>query len=123
MQMMDGQPAPYYDKVPLRFADGDESIFREVGARVVPGAIVRRGAHLGRDVVLMPSFVHIGAYVGAGTMVDTWATVGRSEEHTSELQSPMRSSYAVCCWRQKNHNIRTTYYNYHTCTTYYRTQS
>src|SRR3546814_15223199 len=76
MQMMDGQPAPDYDKVPLRFADGDESIFREVGARVVPGAIVRRGAHLGRDVVLMPSFVNIGAYVGAGTMVDTWATVG-----------------------------------------------
>ena len=76
MQLMDGQPAPYYDKVPLRFVDSDESMFREVGARVVPGAVVRRGAHLGRDVVLMPSFVNIGAYVGAGTMVDTWATVG-----------------------------------------------
>ncbi len=76
MQLMEGQPAPYYDKVPLRFVDSDESMFREVGARVVPGAVVRRGAHLGRDVVLMPSFVNIGAYVGAGTMVDTWATVG-----------------------------------------------
>jgi 2,3,4,5-tetrahydropyridine-2-carboxylate N-succinyltransferase len=43
---------------------------------VVPGAIVRRGAHIGKDVVLMPSFVNIGAYVGAGTMIDTWATVG-----------------------------------------------
>src|SRR3546814_20939558 len=75
MQMMDGQPAPYYDKVPLRFADGDESIFRGVGARVVPGATVRRGAHLGRDVVLMPSFVNIGAYVGAVTMDGTGATV------------------------------------------------
>ena len=50
--------------------------FRELGARAVPGAIVRRGAHIARDVVLMPSFVNIGAYVGTGTMVDTWATVG-----------------------------------------------
>ncbi len=66
-----------YDKVPLRFAaDADEAAYRQVGARVVPGAIVRRGAHVGRDVVLMPSFVNIGAYVGPGTMVDTWATVG-----------------------------------------------
>ena len=50
--------------------------FRKLGARVVPGAIVRRGAHIGKDVVLMPSFVNIGAHVGDGTMVDTWATVG-----------------------------------------------
>jgi len=76
MRLMDADPAPYWDKVPLRFADADEHAFREVGARVVPGAVVRRGAHLGKDVVLMPSFVNIGAYVGAGTMVDTWATVG-----------------------------------------------
>ncbi|MDX2300190.1 MAG: 2,3,4,5-tetrahydropyridine-2,6-dicarboxylate N-succinyltransferase [Xanthomonadaceae bacterium] len=76
MQVMDAQPAPYFDKVPLRFAGHDDAAFREVGARVVPGAVVRRGAHLGRDVVLMPSFVNIGAFVGAGTMVDTWATVG-----------------------------------------------
>jgi 2,3,4,5-tetrahydropyridine-2,6-dicarboxylate N-succinyltransferase len=76
MQVMDAAPAPYWDKVPLRFADHDAEAFRAVGARVVPGAVVRRGAHLGRDVVLMPSFVNIGAHVGAGTMVDTWATVG-----------------------------------------------
>ena len=76
MQLMDGQPAPFWDKVPLRFAGADEQAFREVGARVVPGALVRAGAHLGRDVVLMPSFINIGAHVGAGTMVDTWATVG-----------------------------------------------
>jgi 2,3,4,5-tetrahydropyridine-2-carboxylate N-succinyltransferase len=60
----------------LRYEDWDEPRFREAGARVVPGAIVRRGAHIGRDVVLMPSFVNIGAYVGPGTMIDTWATVG-----------------------------------------------
>ena len=66
-----------YDKVPLRFAaDSAEAAYRQAGARVVPGAIVRRGAHVGRDVVLMPSFVNIGAHVGPGTMVDTWATVG-----------------------------------------------
>lgn len=76
MRVMEGQPAPYWDKVPLRFAGEDESAFREIGARVVPGAIVRRGAHLGKDVVLMPSFVNIGAWVGEGTMVDTWATIG-----------------------------------------------
>jgi 2,3,4,5-tetrahydropyridine-2-carboxylate N-succinyltransferase len=76
MRIMDGMPAPYWDKVALRFSGADEPAFREVGARIVPGAVVRRGAHLGKDVVLMPSFVNIGAYVGAGTMVDTWATVG-----------------------------------------------
>ena len=75
-RVMAAEPAPYYDKVDLRFQDFDEARFRELGARAVPGAIVRRGAHIGRDVVLMPSFVNIGAHVGAGTMVDTWATVG-----------------------------------------------
>ena len=69
-------PAPYFDKVPLRFDGYTEADFRAGGARVVPGAVVRRGAFIARDVVLMPSFVNIGAFVGAGTMVDTWATVG-----------------------------------------------
>ena len=73
---MQGAPAPYYDKVALRFEGYDAATFAALGARVVPGAVVRRGAHIGRDVVLMPSFVNIGAHVGAGTMVDTWATVG-----------------------------------------------
>jgi 2,3,4,5-tetrahydropyridine-2-carboxylate N-succinyltransferase len=76
MRVIDAAPSPYWDKVELRFAQADEQAFRDVGARIVPGAVVRRGAHLGKDVVLMPSFVNIGAYVGAGTMVDTWATVG-----------------------------------------------
>ena len=75
-RLMPGSPAPYYDKVPLLAEGRDEATFRAYGARHVPGAIVRRGAHVARDVVLMPSFVNIGAYVGAGTMVDTWATVG-----------------------------------------------
>ncbi len=75
-RLMDAGPAPYFDKVPLRFEGFDEAAFRALGARAVPGSVVRRGAHIGRDVVLMPSFVNIGAHVGAGTMVDTWATVG-----------------------------------------------
>ena len=74
--MQDATPAPYWDKVPARFEHFDAEAFRALGVRVVPGAFVRRGAHLGRDVVLMPSFVNIGAHVGAGTMIDTWATVG-----------------------------------------------
>jgi 2,3,4,5-tetrahydropyridine-2-carboxylate N-succinyltransferase len=63
-------PFRYHDKVPIRQDPESASI------RIVPGAIVRRGAYLGQDAVLMPSFVNIGAYVGEGTMVDTWATVG-----------------------------------------------
>src|SRR4029078_9232128 len=65
-----------YDKVPLRFEGFDDFRFNMLRARVVPGAIVRRGAHIAKECVLMPSFVNIGAYVGAGTMIDTWATVG-----------------------------------------------
>jgi len=69
-------PGPFWDKVPNRFEGFDDAAFRALGARVVPGAVVRRGTYLGKDVVLMPSFVNIGAHIGAGTMVDTWATVG-----------------------------------------------
>ena len=76
MQLVEAEPAPFWDKVPARFAGYDEARFRKLGVRVVPGAIARRGCHLGKDVVLMPSFVNIGAWVGEGTMVDTWATVG-----------------------------------------------
>ncbi len=66
----------WWDKVPSKFDGWGPHEFGEHGFRAVPGSIVRRGAHIGRDVVLMPSFVNIGAYVGAGTMVDTWVTVG-----------------------------------------------
>ena len=76
MQLVEADPAPFWDKVPARFAGFDEAKFRKLGVRVVPGAIARRGCHIGKDVVLMPSFVNIGAWVGEGTMVDTWATVG-----------------------------------------------
>jgi 2,3,4,5-tetrahydropyridine-2-carboxylate N-succinyltransferase len=68
--------AQWWDKVPSKFDGWGEAQFRAAGFRAVPGSIVRRGAHIGRNVVLMPSFVNIGACVGNGTMVDTWATVG-----------------------------------------------
>ncbi len=68
--------APAFDKVPSKFAGWDEDRFKLAGFRVVPGAIVRQGAHIGNDVVLMPSFVNIGAYIDDGTMVDTWASIG-----------------------------------------------
>jgi 2,3,4,5-tetrahydropyridine-2-carboxylate N-succinyltransferase len=66
----------WFDKVPQRFAGYTDAQFREGGFRVVPPATVRTGAFIGRNVVLMPSYVNIGAYVDEGTMVDTWATVG-----------------------------------------------
>jgi 2,3,4,5-tetrahydropyridine-2-carboxylate N-succinyltransferase len=66
----------YYDKVPSKFADFNSKDFREGGFRVVPPAAVRKGSYIAKNVVLMPSYVNIGAYVGEGTMVDTWATVG-----------------------------------------------
>jgi len=68
--------APAYDKVPSKFNGWGENRFREAGFRVVPGAVARQGSYIGKGVVLMPSFVNIGAYVDDGTMVDTWATVG-----------------------------------------------
>ena len=67
---------PWWDKVPGKCADWTAEHFAQAGFRSVPGAVVRRGAHIGRNVVLMPSFVNIGAYVDEGTMVDGWATVG-----------------------------------------------
>jgi 2,3,4,5-tetrahydropyridine-2-carboxylate N-succinyltransferase len=66
----------YFDKVPAKYASYDAETFRSSGTRVVPDAVVRRGAYVAADVVLMPSFVNIGAYIDQGTMIDTWATVG-----------------------------------------------
>jgi 2,3,4,5-tetrahydropyridine-2-carboxylate N-succinyltransferase len=68
--------APAYDKVPSKFTGWDAARFCGAGFRVVPGAVARHGSYVGRNVVLMPSFVNIGARVDEGTMVDTWATVG-----------------------------------------------
>ncbi|MFG1373709.1 2,3,4,5-tetrahydropyridine-2,6-dicarboxylate N-succinyltransferase [Xanthobacter oligotrophicus] len=78
MEPIAGGPggAHWWDKVPSKFATWGEKDFRAAGFRAVPGAIVRRSAFIAPNVVLMPSFVNLGAHVGEGTMVDTWATVG-----------------------------------------------
>src|SRR5665213_1403978 len=78
MKIISGAPggANWWDKVDSKFLGWDEAQFRAAGFRAVPGAIVRRSAFLSKGVVLMPSFVNVGARVGEGTMIDTWATVG-----------------------------------------------
>jgi 2,3,4,5-tetrahydropyridine-2-carboxylate N-succinyltransferase len=75
-RVMESGAFAYYDKVPTRFDGYTDAQFRHGGFRVVPGAVVRNGTFIGKNVVLMPSFVNIGAFVDEGTMVDTWATVG-----------------------------------------------
>ena len=78
MTPMSGGPAGanWWDKVPTKFEGWDAARFKQAGFRAVPGAVVRRSAYIAPGVVLMPSFVNVGAHVGEGTMVDTWATVG-----------------------------------------------
>ena len=66
----------FFDKVPTKFAHLSEDELRETGVRIVPPAVARRGSFIARGAILMPSYVNIGAWVGEGTMVDTWACVG-----------------------------------------------
>ncbi|MCT8676700.1 2,3,4,5-tetrahydropyridine-2,6-dicarboxylate N-succinyltransferase [Glaesserella parasuis] len=75
-EIIDGAETKYYDKVPTKYGKDSDEQFKADGIRAVPGAVVRQGSHIEKNVVLMPSFVNIGAYVGEGTMVDTWVTVG-----------------------------------------------
>ncbi len=75
-QVMRAGDLGFFDKVKTKFAHLDEAAMRATGVRVVPPAVARRGSFIARNVVLMPSYVNIGAYVDEGTMVDTWATVG-----------------------------------------------
>ncbi len=78
MELIPGGPggSHWWDKVPSKFDGWGENRFRDAGFRAVPGSIVRRGAHIAKGAVLMPSFVNLGAYVGENSMVDTWVTVG-----------------------------------------------
>lgn len=75
-QPVDGGFTGFYDKVPLKFTNYTESDWQSTGIRVVPHAMIRFGAFVGKNTVLMPSYVNIGAYIDEGVMVDTWATVG-----------------------------------------------
>ena len=91
--------APAFDKVPLKFDGWGEERFRDAGFRVVPGAVVRRGTFIGKGAVLMPSFVNIGAYVGEGTMVDTWATVGSCAQIGRNVHISGEPGSAACSSR------------------------
>jgi 2,3,4,5-tetrahydropyridine-2,6-dicarboxylate N-succinyltransferase len=75
-RVIEGGETRYFDKVPMRFKGYSDAQFREAGIRIVPPAVARTGSYLGKNVVMMPSYVNIGAYVDEGTMVDTWVTVG-----------------------------------------------
>ena len=75
-QIDDGENTRWFDKVPSKFAGWGDQEFRAAGFRAVPGCWVRRSAHVAKNVVLMPSFVNVGAFVDEGTMVDTWVTIG-----------------------------------------------
>ncbi len=75
-QNINGDAISFFDKVSLKFNNWQESDFRQAGFRALPGSVVRRGSYIAKNVVLMPSFVNLGAYVDESTMVDTWATIG-----------------------------------------------
>lgn len=75
-QVMDGGFTSFYDKVPLKYAGMNEAQLRASGVRLVPHATVRKGAYIASNVVVMPSFVNIGAHIESGAMIDTWATIG-----------------------------------------------
>jgi 2,3,4,5-tetrahydropyridine-2,6-dicarboxylate N-succinyltransferase len=90
----------HWDKVFLKTAGWGAGEFEEAGFRSVPGAVVRRGSFVGKNVVLMPSFVNIGAYVDEGTMVDTWATVGSCAQigknvHISGVLEPLQANPTI----------------------------
>ena len=71
-----GENSSWYDKVDSKFENWNDNDFKNAGFRAVPNCVVRHSAYIGKDVILMPSFVNLGAYVDDGTMIDTWATVG-----------------------------------------------
>lgn len=75
-KLFDGGYISFYDKIPLKYAHTTADSFQNDGIRIAPNAIVRKGAYLAANTVLMPSYVNIGAYIDSGTLIDTWATVG-----------------------------------------------
>ncbi|WP_057622970.1 2,3,4,5-tetrahydropyridine-2,6-dicarboxylate N-succinyltransferase [Candidatus Berkiella cookevillensis] len=73
---IDGGFTQFFDKLPLQFQNFTQSDFENLGARIVPPACVRIGAHLAKNTIIMPSYINVGAFVDTGTLVDTWATIG-----------------------------------------------
>lgn len=75
-KQIDGGFTQFFDKLPLQFQNFTQSDFENLGARIVPPACVRIGAHLAKNTVIMPSYINVGAFVDTGTLIDTWATIG-----------------------------------------------
>lgn len=75
-QIIDAGYCQFFDKIPLKFSHYQAEDFKAVGARIVPHAMIRYGSFIGKNAILMPSYVNVGAYIDEGTMIDTWATVG-----------------------------------------------
>ncbi len=75
-QVIEGKHSRFYDKLPLKFSNTSQASFQQQGVRVVPDAIARKGSFIGKNTILMPSYINIGAYIDEGSMIDTWATVG-----------------------------------------------
>jgi len=75
-QLTNTQSGQFYDKIAVKFHDRSEEELAKMGVRIVPQATARRGAFIGKNTILMPSYVNIGAYIDEGAMIDTWATVG-----------------------------------------------
>lgn len=76
MKIYDGNFIKWYDKIPPQFSGNNEEYLQQAGIRIVPGAYIRAGSYIGKNTVIMPSFINIGAHVGSGTLIDTWSTVG-----------------------------------------------
>ena len=100
-----GANTPWFDKVASKFANWDEARFRAAGFRAVPSCVVRHSAYIAPGVVLMPSFVNLGAYVDAGTMIDTWAT--RSARTATSQAAPASAACSSRCRRGRS-SSRTT---------------
>ena len=98
-RVFEGATSNFYDKVPLKFTGYDAAQFAQAGVRVVPNALVRRGAFIAPNVVLMPCYVNIGANIGSGTMVDTWATVGNCPDRQER-------AFVGRCWNWRRAGAR-----------------
>ena len=96
-ELIDGGYTNFFDKVPVKYANWSSDDFSAAGVRVVPGALARTGTYIARNVILMPSYINIGAYVDSGTLVDTWATVGSCAQIGKNVQV---ARVSVACWNR-----------------------
>ena len=107
MTMSKGPYTTWYDKVPGKSVSWNEADWKKAGYRHVPNGVVRRGSYIAKNVVLMPCFVNLGAYVDEGTMIDTWASVGSCAQIGKKLSCFRR------CWDRWSFRAFTSRPGYH----------